>query len=418
MTALGTRQDRKYGVGDKWERLEIPSSVRTQSGCRHTCFRSVDAYASVVVSRSARVTDMRTKHISHSLPAFPIYSCAFTSPNELILGGGGGQSRSGIKNKLRLYRIDSDKTFELLDELELEKGEDAPMSMAAHPQIKNMHVVVKENKMSLLRTQGTLALKGSEDDFQKVTVFSPDGSFLAVGGTHDVCLLSYPSLSIAATPIQLKKGEVYDASFSTTTLVVATTVNLLVYTLPATRSTAGSEKVVGKQKEYPITSLELIRTVERPTLPGKDAGSSFRAARYNPKDEKVLYTIMNTVPPRTRTKSSQDVGDRGLTCFDVSPNGKLLAFGSSDYTVGILDAQTLAPLLTILKAHELPPTTLRFNPSSNLLVSGSADNTIRVVAVPTSLGESSWSSWIFIVVALLIILFAILAKQMHHVLDV
>lgn len=45
---------------------------------------------------------MRTKHASHSLPAFPVYSCAFVSPNELVLGGGGGQTRSGIKNKLVL----------------------------------------------------------------------------------------------------------------------------------------------------------------------------------------------------------------------------------------------------------------------------------------------------------------------------
>lgn len=43
------------------------------------------------------------------------------------------------------------------------------------------------------------------------------------------------------------------------------------------------------------------------------------------------------------------------------------------------------PLLTILKAHDFPPTALRFNPDSNLLVSGSVDNTIRVVTVPDNL---------------------------------
>lgn len=43
---------------------------------------------------------MRARHISHSLPAFPVYSSSFLSENELILGGGGGASRSGIKNKL------------------------------------------------------------------------------------------------------------------------------------------------------------------------------------------------------------------------------------------------------------------------------------------------------------------------------
>lgn len=36
----------------------------------------------------------------------------------------------------RLYRVDGDKKLDLLDELELDKGEDAPMSMDAHPQNK------------------------------------------------------------------------------------------------------------------------------------------------------------------------------------------------------------------------------------------------------------------------------------------
>ena len=49
------------------------------------------------------------------------------------------------------------------------------------------------------------------------------------------------------------------------------------------------------------------------------------------------------------------------------------------------------PLLTILKAHEFPPTTLRFNPTSDLLVSGSPDNTVRIVTIPTSLGNQRTS---------------------------
>jgi WD40 repeat protein len=49
-------------------------------------------------------------------------------------------------------------------------------------------------------------------------------------------------------------------------------------------------------------------------------------------------------------------------------------------------SHSLQPLLTILKAHEFPPTTLRFSPTSNLLVSGSADNSVRVISVPAELG--------------------------------
>jgi len=57
-----------------------------------------------------------------------------------------------------------------------------------------------------------------------------------------------------------------------------------------------------------------------------------------------------------------------------------------------MDIEFLQPLLTILKAHEFPPTTLRFNPTSNLLVSGSPDNTVRVVTIPISLGKQRTSS--------------------------
>jgi prolactin regulatory element-binding protein len=35
----------------------------------------------------------------------------------------------------RLYHVGDDRTLNLIDELELEKDEDAPMSMAAHPEV-------------------------------------------------------------------------------------------------------------------------------------------------------------------------------------------------------------------------------------------------------------------------------------------
>jgi len=102
-----------------------------------------------------------------------------------------------------------------------------------------------------------------------------------------------------------------------------------------------------------------------------------------------------------------------LTVFDLSDNGKWIAYGLSDCSVGLLDAFTLAPLLSILKSHEFPPTVLKFNPTSRLLISGSADNTVRLIAIPEGLGDSSpWSYALTIILGLFLVLFAV-ALQMY-----
>jgi hypothetical protein len=48
--------------------------------------------------------DMRTDHSVQTLSGFPIYSSGFVGDNKVVLGGGGGAGRSGVKNKLvRVY---------------------------------------------------------------------------------------------------------------------------------------------------------------------------------------------------------------------------------------------------------------------------------------------------------------------------
>lgn len=42
----------------------------------------------------------RTDHFPFATPNFPIYSAAFVTDREVVFGGGGGASRSGVKNKL------------------------------------------------------------------------------------------------------------------------------------------------------------------------------------------------------------------------------------------------------------------------------------------------------------------------------
>ncbi|KAJ7904344.1 WD40 repeat-like protein [Mycena olivaceomarginata] len=380
---------------------------------------------------------MRTQHTPHFLTAFPVYCSVFLSPTHLVLGGGGGASKTGIKNKLRVYDVADNRA------ITLEPGDDAPMSIAANletgafacgvnspeEQMKkgeNQNCRVfsfKEQKLGLLGTHGTL-VSGDLEDYQKVTVLSPDGKFLIAAGTNSLQLLSFPSLAPAAPLIKTDK-EIYDVTFSQNTFVVATTDNLLVYSLPETKGT-GSPRT-----RRLISELKLLRTIDPPAAVSGASGSTFRAARYHPEKPEVLYTVSNTIPGRSRTRKApprqayvcrwntetwavdkvRKVADKGLTCFDVSPNGKILAFGTSEHVVGIIDAETLAPLVTILKAHEFPPTTIKFNPTSRLLVSASADNSIRVISVPDSVEKSSWGLLILILITLLIALLAFVAQQ-------
>ena len=42
----------------------------------------------------------RTSHRAHATPSFPVYCLGWADDETLIMGGGGGTSRSGIKNKI------------------------------------------------------------------------------------------------------------------------------------------------------------------------------------------------------------------------------------------------------------------------------------------------------------------------------
>ncbi|KAG8865282.1 hypothetical protein FRB96_000172 [Tulasnella sp. 330] len=396
---------------------------------------------------------MRTQHVAHALPAFPVYSIGFLADDKLALGGGGGASKSGIKNKIRLYTVTA-AALTLLDELELEPGEDAPMTMAvnsttseiicginsAHEKLvagdnQNCRVYgTADNKIERKQTTSTLTISGQDvDDYQKVTTFSPSGELLAVGCTdNQISLLTFPSLSRLAQPFNIPRtgGDIYDIDFFNEYVIITCSKAIYIASIP---STSTSEKA---------PPLKVVKTIEPSSILAVPAETtcSFRSARVVTTKEKddtrstLLYTVVNTTPPRSAPRGtprsayvctyqlvgtaddlvctlakSKSVSSKAITVFDISSSGQLLAVGSSDLSVMILDAKTLAPLLSILKAHELPPTALRFNASSSLLVSGSADNSVRVISVPATLGASGASMTTAIYVLLLSLLAAVIA---------
>jgi len=249
-------------------------------------------------------------------------------------------------------------------------------------------------------------------------------------------------MELVAIPIHTE-NVIYDVSFSNISVVVATTHNLLVYELPTTPlATKGSPKKRKKKTKAStdglsekLPSLTLQESVPLPSSTAE--GSTFRAARYHPRDRRILFSVINSVPPRTRktrtvtrqaficiwntetwvVEKTKKVGDRGLTCFDVSSDGCFLGYGSSDLTIGVVDAKTLSPVFTILKAHDFPPTTLKFNSTTTLLVSSSADNTVRIVSLQYAAGSFTWTFIFVILLAILVAVLALFAKQYTGAID-
>jgi prolactin regulatory element-binding protein len=67
--------------------------------------------------------------------------------------------------------------------------------------------------------------------------------------------------------------------------------------------------------------------------------------------------------------------------------------------------------MTILKAHDFPSTCLKFNPGSTILVSGSADNSIRVIKVPSFEDRGTENKMTIVWFTLFVLIFAILIQQ-------
>jgi len=264
-----------------------------------------------------------------------------------------------------------------------------------------------------------------------------------------VAILSYPSLAIIAAPFKVPSGKLYGLDFSDSSLLITTDTALYLISLPLNIVARASGADDEKTHELELPHLDVATTIALPPLSVLGGGSqddesvrTFRAGRFNPTNSKTMYTVINSAPPPGRSRKSKverksylvrwelaatggvvgasvgveetwharkvkNIGKRAITVFDVSDNGKLAAYGASDSSVGIVDARTFAPLLTILKAHDFPPTALQFNPRSTLLISGSADASLRVIVVPEFFTSSSFLQIVGLLLALLVVVGAI-----------
>ena len=72
----------------------------------------------------------------------------------------------------------------------------------------------------------------------------------------------------------------------------------------------------------------------------------------------------------------------GWTCVTFAPDGKVLACGSNDHTIRLLDADT-GKELRVLRGHTKPVAKLSFHAGGTVLASAASDGTLRRWEVAT-----------------------------------
>lgn len=238
--------------------------------------------------------------------------------------------------------------------------------------------------------------------------FSHDGAWLAVTSEHAIRLYSIalpephaedhatpwtarqtirPPAGLDANPVTFKSAKFSRASPDA--IDHHPTIHAILNSTPPKSAGGARRRGAGASaRDKPVKKAYAVNFVlVQPKAPGVAAASS------DIKGKGKAGTAASEAAAKSLGRwdvvARRELGTKPVTGLDVSHDGTLVAYALSDYSLGILDATTLAPLLKILHAHSFAITDLAFNPSGTLLASAGADNTVRIVVVPQNFGCES-----------------------------
>ncbi|KAK3183547.1 hypothetical protein Dsin_030833 [Dipteronia sinensis] len=301
----------------------------------------------------------------------------------VVLAGGGGEGRSGIPNAVVLSHFDF-ASNSLSDQpvAKLGTGSDLPYRMAVHPggdgiicalqnscrffewdEVKSAEV----HKLGLKESEKVLSQLENVGQ-QLVLAFNSEGSILATGGEDgNLRVFKWPSMEIILNEAQAH-ASVKDLSFSHDGKFLVSLGNR------------------GPGRVWDVTSSTVVASL------AKETDEIFVSCRFSPINDQnpVLYIAAITdkggsiitwnTTSWNRTRSKQVVREP-VSSFNISSDGELLAIGTAQGDISIINSTSLKVQTMVKKAHLGIVTALALSHDSRALVSASMDSSARVTLI-------------------------------------
>ncbi|XP_022566391.2 SEC12-like protein 2 isoform X1 [Brassica napus] len=326
----------------------------------------------------------------------------------IALAGGGGEGRSGIPNVIVICRVDLETNSLLEQPVGRVVVSGLPYRMAVHPREGGLICALPESCNYLLirrrfdwenimrpREGEELeeVINELEDVGQQLALeFNQEGSLLATGGEDGTLrIFEWPSM-ITILNESKAHGEVKNLTFSESGKFLVSLGGPLCRVWDVNASTA-------------VASLS------------KEKDEMFASCRFsvdNSGDE-VLYiaakterggSIITWDTTSWKRKQSKLLKNYSITAFNVSPDGKFLAFGTLEGDVLIISSTKMKTHQFVKKAHLGLVTALTFSPDSRCLVSVSFDSRAKLTVIEKNQNpETNGINWlvVFLLFVLLVV---------------
>ncbi|XP_010424918.1 PREDICTED: SEC12-like protein 2 isoform X2 [Camelina sativa] len=320
-------------------------------------------------------------------------SSSSSSRSCIVLSGGGGEGRSGIPNVILICRVDLDTNS--LSEQPLGKlvlGTDLPYRMTVHPREGGL-ICSSPDSCRLFGWDNIMSpredyqageepeevIKELKDVGQQLALaFNPEGSVLAAGAEDGTLrVFEWPSMKSLINESQAH-SSVKSLTFSENGKFLVSLGGPLCRVWEVNASTAVAS--LSKEKDEILASCRF------------SVDSAGNEILYVAANTERGVSIITWDTKSWKRKESKPIKKNTMSAFNVSPDGKLLAIGTLEGDVLILDSTRKQTNQIVKKAHLGLVTALTFSPDSRCLVSVSFDSRARLTVINKQ-GEKPGTRW-------------------------